>query len=65
MEPDRDISDRVREISEHAGHSGPEPIPDDSGLPTRQSCPNNQSQRACYQGKIAGHPGRYVDNITH
>ncbi len=36
MEPDRDITDRVREISEHTGPPGPEAIPDDSGLPARQ-----------------------------
>ena len=37
MEPDRDITDRVSEISEHTGPPRPEPVPDDSGLPTRQS----------------------------
>ena len=26
MEPDRDITDRVREISEHTGPPGPEPV---------------------------------------
>jgi len=36
MEPDRDITDRVREILEHKGPPGPQAIPDDSGLPARQ-----------------------------
>ncbi len=33
--------------------------PDNHGV-DQQFCPNNQSPRACFQGKIAGHPGRYV-----
>ena len=36
--------------------------PDGHGV-DQQFCPGNQSLRARYQGKIAGHPGRSASDI--